>query len=169
MKYKKILILGPSASGKSTFAKKYAEHYNVTRLHQDEFFFNEDTSPVDHGLAITNMRNAINNDTWMIEGNYTQVINEFAKDADLIIFLEFNRFSSLFNVIKRKITTPSIEKGFGVGKNHKLPWHFIKFILFIYPKISKKQFCNLQNEFDNKLKHITSFKDFLKLQKELLK
>lgn len=42
MKYNKILVIGPPASWKSTFAEKYSEKYWIQTLHQDQYFFNEE-------------------------------------------------------------------------------------------------------------------------------
>lgn len=169
MKHKKILIIGPPASGKSTFAKKYSEEFTVKCLHQDQYFFDENAQPVKHNDAINAMRKDLSKDeTWLIEGNYNQVIHEFANEANLVIFLDLNRFSSLFRVIKRRVFFPKFEKGFGVGESHKLPWHFIKFILFIYPKVSKQQEKLLLSLTGENITKISSFKSFIKYQKILL-
>jgi len=107
-------------------------------------------------------------DSWIVEGNYNQVIEAFSKDSDLVIFLQFSKWFSLYNVIKRRVLSPKFEKGFGVGKIHKLPWHFIKFILFVYPEVSSKQYELIERLEPKALKRIETFRKFLEFQdKEL--
>ncbi len=168
MKYRKILVIGPPASWKSTFAEKYSEKYWIQKLHQDQYFFNEEWKAIDHKEAIINMKEIIVDDAWIIEWNYDQVINEFWEKAELIIFLNFNRFFSLWRVIYRKFSTPNIKKWFWVWKIHKLPWHFIKYILFIYPEVQSKQLINIQKINSSEKKYFKDWQEFLKFQEIIL-
>jgi len=95
MTYKniKIQIIGYSGSGKSTLAKMLGEYYNIPYLHLDNVQFygeweertkEEQTKIVDKFLS--------ENDSWVIDGNYSKVSPIRFEISDITIYLNYNRF-----------------------------------------------------------------------------
>ena len=89
----KIHICGYSGSGKSTLARALGEKYNIPVLHLDsvQWYGNwqcrsneEQTEMVNKFLA--------ENDSWVIDGNYTKICPRRFSECDLLILLQFNRF-----------------------------------------------------------------------------
>ena len=89
----KIQIIGYSGSGKSTLAKKLGLFYNIPYLHLDNVQFygdwqertlEEQNEIVDKFLQ--------ENNSWVIDGNYSKVSPIRFEISDITIFLNYNRF-----------------------------------------------------------------------------
>lgn len=129
----KIAILGHSGSGKSTLARKLGELYGLPVLHLDTLQFEENWVERDKDTARSMCRNFMDeHDGWVIDGNYTwQYQEERLGDADLIVFLLFNRFNCLFRAYKRYrkfkgISRPDITQ----GCEEKFDREFVFWILY---------------------------------------
>lgn len=99
----KIAILGYSGSGKSTLAHELSELYGIPALHLDTVMFlpNWQERPKDEQLAIV-QDFMDTHENWVIDGNYSNLLQpRRLEEADKVIFLLFNRFSSLRRVVRR--------------------------------------------------------------------
>lgn len=127
----KIQILGYSGSGKSTFAKKLSEIYNIDQLHIDKIYFNDNwvEKPDDEVVGI--IEDVLTKDNWIIDGNYTRLLGDKRNElSDQIFIFEFNRIICLFNVIKRRIKyNKKVRPSAGPNCIEKLDIEFIKWIL----------------------------------------
>ncbi|WP_436883294.1 AAA family ATPase [Mammaliicoccus sciuri] len=101
---KKIVILGSSGSGKSYLSKKLSKELNIEVYHLDNLMRKFDWSPFSHNEKYHIQKLILENDTWIIEGNYTNILDERLDEADTIIFLNINKLKCIYNVIKRTIT-----------------------------------------------------------------
>ena len=99
----KIAIMGYSGSGKSTLARELGELYGVPVLHLDTVQFMPDwvIRPQEEQLAL--VRDFMDtHESWVIDGNYSNLLQERRlAEADQVVFLLFNRVSSLRRVVKR--------------------------------------------------------------------
>lgn len=101
----KIAILGFSGSGKSTLASFLSKRYQLPLLHLDRVQFERDWKErdSDEGRAIV-QEFLDTHDSWVIDGNYSKFYKERRlEEADEIVLLLFNRFSSLQRALKRYI------------------------------------------------------------------
>ncbi|MCL2446806.1 MAG: hypothetical protein FWD06_08585 [Oscillospiraceae bacterium] len=100
--YNRIAILGGSASGKSTLARKIAVigDYPVIHLDYEKFFPGWVELPRDE--AVQKHAQWLQQDRWLIEGGgfYGTMESRFA-GADLAIFLDLSRVLRLFRAIRR--------------------------------------------------------------------
>ena len=99
----KIAILGYSGSGKSTLARELGELYGVPVLHLDTVQFLPDwqVREQEEQLAIV-QRFMDENESWVIDGNYGNLLQpRRLEEADEVVFLLFNRVSSLRRVVRR--------------------------------------------------------------------
>ena len=130
----KIALIGHSGSGKSTLAAFLGERYSLPVLHIDTIHFlpNWVERETEDELAI--MRAFLDenyNTGWVIDGNYRKL--EHARrmeEADLIIYLNFNRWACYFRAKRRarrfkNRTRPSIAE----GCNEKFDREFRRWIL----------------------------------------
>ena len=89
----KISIIGFSGSGKSTLAKVLSRHYNIPVMHMDSIRFLENWKERDDEEFRTIVKDFIDsNESWIIDGNYRSIVPERHGMADLLIFLDYNRF-----------------------------------------------------------------------------
>lgn len=129
----KIAIVGYSGSGKSTLARKLAELYQIDVLHFDTIQFLPDWA-----IRSEDEKKKITEDfldthySWIIDGNCSKLFYERRMaEADIIIFLLFNRFSCLYRAYRRYTqykneTRPDMAE----GCKEKFDLEFAKWILW---------------------------------------
>ena len=98
----KIQIIGYSGSGKSTLARNLSEITGIAVLHLDNTHFYGDWQErtVDEQAEIVRAFMA-ENDSWVIDGNYTSVATERFAMTDMTIFMDFNRWHCFFSAYRR--------------------------------------------------------------------
>ena len=123
----RICIIGYSGSGKSTLAKRLAEFYNIPVMHLDSVNFLPNWQVRETGEMNKIVNDFISlNDSWIIDGNYSKVGHERFDLADLVIFLNYNRFTCLKGVIKRyKENKGKTRSDMASGCEEKLDFKFL--------------------------------------------
>lgn len=99
----KYLVMGHSGSGKSTLTKLISEIKHIPLLYLDCVHFESDWKARDDEQAKKIVKKFLNsNDSWVIDGNYFKFeLEERVKQADVIIYLNFNRIECLIRAYKR--------------------------------------------------------------------
>jgi len=84
----KVILLGNAGAGKSTLAKTLISQQPAARLSLDEVAFQGSTErrPLQDSLADVK-RFIANNESWIIEGCYADIIEPILPDCDELIFL----------------------------------------------------------------------------------
>ena len=67
----KVLILGNSGSGKSTFAQKIGNELSVPVYHMDEIILDKNYVPFED--ATNRIQDILNKNTWIIDGVYSGI------------------------------------------------------------------------------------------------
>lgn len=126
----RICIIGGSATGKSTLAKRLGDKYGFPVHHLDQYHHEPNGNwikrPAEEYLRLHDA--AIEGESWIIEGNYTMSMPQRFERADTIIQLNMNRFGSLWRAWRRHMDT---DKRVGSISNEKvkLKWSFIWWII----------------------------------------
>lgn len=140
----KIAILGYSGSGKSTLAQALGARFGLPVLHLDRVHWAANWTERDDAekqrLALDFMDK--NSDGgWVIDGNYSNLLRaRRLEEADQIILLLFNRFSSLYRVTKRYFRYRGLSRpDMGEGCTEKLDAAFIYWVLWRGRSKKKRQ------------------------------
>ena len=128
----KIAIMGYSGSGKSTLARKLGEFYNCEVFHFDaiQFLPGWEIREFEEKMQMTEQF-LDTHDSWVLDGTYYRFyLDRRLEEADFIVLMMFNRFSSLYRVTKRYLkyknkTRPDMAE----GCTEKLDWEFVKWVL----------------------------------------
>ena len=166
---KKVIVIGCPGSGKSTFSKALHEITKIPLVHLDMLFWNEDKTTAPKSVFLERLSKVMQNEQWIIDGNYASTMELRIKACDTVIFLDYPLEVCLNGVNQRK------------GKARSdLPWiepfeddtEFIEFIKN-YNLESRPKVIELLNKYSNKNVFILSNRDkaqdFLtKMQKEQL-
>ena len=99
----RISIVGSGGAGKSTFAHQLEAILQLPVIHLDALNWLPGwvATPDDEWLQIE--QRLVQQDSWIIDGNYTSTIDIRFAAADTIIFLDFPRLLCLYRAIKRRI------------------------------------------------------------------
>ena len=151
----KIAIMGYSGSGKSTLAGKIGESYGCDVFHFDavQFLPGWEIREFDERMQLSK-EFLDTHDSWVIDGTYSRFhLERRLEEADLIILMLFNRFSSLYRVTKRYITYRNKTRpDMAEGCNEKLDWEFVKWVLRDGRKQKTKDlFQRIQTEYADKV------------------
>lgn len=160
------MIIGNSSAGKSTLAHQLSGKLNIPVHHLDIYAHEPHSkwirTPKEQFKKIH--WKLIQNKRWIVEGNYSSTMESRLQKSDLVIFININRFSSLFNYFKR-CTLNRTHFGSPDGTKEYINRKMIKYILIEYPKKSKLFKKTLQHE--NKMIYINSFAKLLKFKNNI--
>jgi adenylate kinase family enzyme len=163
----KIQILGHSASGKSTFAKKIASLYGLTPTYIDRIAWGKNWTFNDDETINKGLDEVLQQDAWVIDGNYSRFhVEKRLDDADCIYIFLFNRFGCLRNAFKRaKQYKHQSRESMGDECPEKLDLAFIWWIL--HKGRSKKQRKFYRNVIDTYASKVVVFKNHKQVENYL--
>ncbi len=170
MIYKRIIILGGSGSGKSTLANRISLYTGYPIHHLDNILLNSDWSQKEKSEWLNICKKEfLSEDTGVIDGNYSSVLNERIEWADLIIFINVPTLRHLFNIFKRSLLVNlGLEKRYGMEKGRKdtVDLKFFKWVLN-WNRGHKKEMLNLLGSIKNKRIIVTNSPRKLNIEKLL--
>lgn len=85
---KKVIIIGCPGSGKSTFAKKLQLKTGLPLYHLDMLFWNADKTHVSREDFDQKLSVILNQDSWIIDGNYSRTLEMRFKECDTVFLLD---------------------------------------------------------------------------------
>lgn len=167
----KIAIIGYSGSGKSTLAKQLGDFYNCPVLYLDKIQFEANWKERDEEIAKNMVRSFLdNNNSWVIDGNYTKFLRERRlKEADIIIFMSFSRLTCLYQAYSRyQRYKGKTRESMAADCSEKLDYEFIKWILLDgRSKEKKKQYAETIQKYSQKIVALRNRKEVAAFLKEL--
>lgn len=101
----RICVLGPSNSGKSTLAAAIARKRGLTAVHLDQLHHlpYTDWRPRPSHEFVTLHDEAIANDRWVMDGNYSTLFPQRFERATGVILMDISTGASLFRYIRRTL------------------------------------------------------------------
>ncbi|MBT2398267.1 hypothetical protein [Streptomyces sp. ISL-100] len=113
---KRIALVGPVASGKSTLATDIAAHSGLPHLDLDELFWEPNWTPVDPPVFHDRVRDALAADTWIADGNYGGEAAEILlARAELTIWLDLPLRICLPRLIHRSLRRAATQQELFAG------------------------------------------------------
>ena len=86
---KKVIIIGCPGSGKSTLARALHEITGLPLVHLDLLFWNADGTSVPREVFLRRLEDAMQDDRWIIDGNYHNTMELRLAACDTVIFLDY--------------------------------------------------------------------------------
>jgi adenylate kinase family enzyme len=128
----RVVILGNAGSGKSTLARALGERLGIPVIHLDKLFWEPGWVEPDAGQFRARVREAIEPDAWICEGNYARRTFELRLPrADLIIWLDTPRLTCLTRVILRSVMNRP-RPDLPAGCTEKIDRAFLTFLNFVW-------------------------------------
>lgn len=103
LKARRILVLGPSGSGKSHFSSRLAEVLRIRSIHLDACFWKPGwiATPATEWNAV--VRKLIANDSWIMDGTYERTLHLRIPAAEMVVLFESRRLACLWRIVRRKL------------------------------------------------------------------
>lgn len=133
----RVLVIGSSGAGKSTFSRRLADITGLPLIHLDRFFWKPGWVETDKAEWSNTVARALEGERWIIDGNYGGTMEMRLAACDTAIFLDLPRTICTYRVVKRLLvyrrgTRPDMAD----GCDEHLDLKFIKFV-WTYPKRSR--------------------------------
>jgi len=98
----KVIIIGCPGSGKSTFSKALHEKTGLPLYHLDMLYWNSDRTTVSKELFRERLQKVIEENQWIIDGNYSSTIELRLKECDTVFFLDYSTDVCIEGIRERK-------------------------------------------------------------------
>lgn len=136
----RIMILGPSNAGKSTLAAAIGAGLDLPIVHLDQFQHlpNTDWEPRPEEDFVALHDDAILEDRWVMDGNYSRLTPKRFERATGVILLTSNHWLRLGRYLKRTLIDPHARIGQLEGGKDSLKWEMVDWILFKTPRNSER-------------------------------
>jgi adenylate kinase family enzyme len=161
---KRILVIGCSGSGKSTFSKELSHRLNLPLVHLDHLFWKPGWIEREYKIFEGLLQAEIEKKQWIIDGNYINSFPIRIKYADTVIFLDFNRWICTWRVIKRWL----MQEGYqAIDCPQTMDWSFLKYVFWDYHGNIRNRALEIKKQYSSSINWIT-FKDSNEVKKWLL-
>lgn len=171
----RISIIGGSGSGKSTLATILSKELDIPAIHLDAINYNANWVEIDHKEREQIIQNKLNEEKWIIDGNYTKTLKDRLDKADIVIWLDYSSFAHFKGILKRFLKYHNKEKPELPGCKERFNLAFIKYVIS-YNRKKRPQVLQIleniphekvlifkkQKDLNNWLKNFTQNKNILK-------
>ena len=107
----KVLVLGCSGSGKSTFAKKLAERTGLPLFHLDNLWWKADRTHISRAEFDQKLAEILAKDQWILDGDYSRTYETRIRACDTIFILDY----------PEEVCRKGIEERIGTTRSD-IPW-----------------------------------------------
>ena len=131
---KRILVLGSSGAGKSTFAQELGERLSIETIHLDSHYWQPNWTSTPPEEWEQKVKGLLERPSWVMDGNYRASLPLRLQYADTVIFLDRSRVRCLLRCVGRLLkyrgrNRPELPP----GCNEKIDWEFLQWI-WNYPR-----------------------------------
>jgi adenylate kinase family enzyme len=98
---RRILVIGSSGAGKSTLAARIARETGLPLIHLDHAYWEPGWREPPKAQWRATVVRLCAGDTWVMDGNYAGTFDIRMPRAQVIVFLDIDRFTCLAGVTKR--------------------------------------------------------------------
>lgn len=146
---KRIIILGAAGSGKSTLSKELGNLLNINVTHLDKLYYKPNWIEEDKEVFKNKQLAILEHDTWIIDGNYRSTLDLRLKKCDLVIYLDYNKLTSMHGVLKRYRKYKHTQRDtIATGCLEKLDKSFLKWV-WRFKKDAKPLIMEMINKYDH--------------------
>jgi adenylate kinase family enzyme len=98
---RRIVVLGTSGSGKSTFAQRVGERLKLQHVEIDALHWGPNWSGAPTAVLRQRVASVTNGENWIIDGNYSAVRDAIWPRADTLIWLDYPMTIVFSRVVRR--------------------------------------------------------------------
>lgn len=98
---KRVIVVGTSGSGKTTFARQLAQRMDWAHIELDNLHWEANWQEADLETLTARVTHAMQADGWVMDGNYGKISHLTWPRADTVIWLDYPRWLVMGRVIRR--------------------------------------------------------------------
>lgn len=147
---RKILVIGSSGAGKSTLARKLGTKTGIKIIHLDKIYWKPNwTEPSKDEWRETLEHVMREEDSWIMDGNFSGTFDIRLSAADMVIFLDMPPLICVWRVLKRVVFSYNRTRAdMAEGCPEKFDLEFLKWI-WNFEKRSKAKMEKLLAQYEN--------------------
>ena len=150
----RVVILGCPGSGKSTLARALGEKTSLPVVHGDKLFWHTGWIESSKEEIDSRLIEAAQEESWIIDGNYTRTVPYRVQRADTIFYLDLPRWVCISSVVKRilfyrGVTRPDLPE----GCPERIEWEFLSWV-WNFNKNKREKLYDLLEQYPDKTIHI---------------
>ena len=125
----RILVIGSSGSGKSTFSLKLSAITGLPVVHIDQLYWGAGWVPVPREVYRQRMHQAVASERWIMDGNSPNTLDLRLPRADHVILFNRSRLACLARIARRVARTYGrVRPDMAEGCPEKIDGEFIKYV-----------------------------------------
>ena len=125
----RVMIIGSGGAGKSTLARELGRRTGLPVFHLDAAYWKPGWEPTPREEWAQRVEELACGPRWIIDGNYSNTMDDRLKHADTIIFLDYSKWMNLYGIVKRRIIYRNEARpDMSEGCKERLDWAFIKWV-----------------------------------------
>jgi adenylate kinase family enzyme len=99
----RIVVVGTSGSGKTTCASQLAQKLAIPHIELDALFWDANWTPALPLEFRARVTQALQNEGWVIDGNYSKVRDLIWQRATMVVWLDYSLWTIMKRLLKRTV------------------------------------------------------------------
>jgi adenylate kinase family enzyme len=125
----RVLVIGCSGAGKSTFARALGRQTGLPVVHIDQLFWQPNWRKVSPEIYLAHLDQAVAGEQWIIDGNYPSTLDRRIPRADTIVWLHRSRAVCYWRIFRRVMAGyGQVRPDMAPGCPERFDWEFIRHI-----------------------------------------
>ena len=126
----RVLVMGSSGSGKSTFAMRLSEITGIPFVSLDALFWKPGWVKSDKAEFRERVTQAARQPRWIMDGNFQSHLVELRRDvSDTVIWFDLPRSTCMFGILKRIARSyGQVRPEMGEGCPEKIDFEFFRYV-----------------------------------------
>jgi adenylate kinase family enzyme len=126
---RRVLVIGISGAGKSTFARALADKTGLPLIHLDAAFWRPGWTVTPRPEWRARVAELVADERWIIEGNYAGSLDLRLPRADTVLWFDYPALKCLGRVLWRVATTyGKVRADMAPGCPERLDWEFLRYV-----------------------------------------